>query len=481
MRTGTQRGTTETRSGSGPETAGGPAGIAPAAWLTALTAVVALTMLALGCSSRSGAGGGGNADAGATAAAGGGAAHVYELRGGRWLTDDGSRFVDRTVWVADSVFRLTRPAHIDSVVDLAGGYVVPPYGESHNHWLERTLVPTYVERYLLDGVFYVRDLSNSPLIRPAVDSLVNRPTSVDFIAAGPGFTGPGGHPLEVIDQLAAIGAIAKPTTRDEQEQYVFVVRNAADIARVWPKLMADHPDLVKVFLCYSEQYARRRDDDRYGARRGIDPTLVAGIVQRAHAAGLHVSAHIETAADFHNALLAGVDDIAHLPLYLDSAGAATFRIDPADARLAASRHVPVSTTINQTAQQGPDDTTRARRSARDVVRSNLRLLRDAGVELLVGSDQFRHSSADEARALAATGVFTPAALLHMWSQTTPQFIFPHRQIGRLADGAEASLLVLTGDPTQDFANTERIRLRMKQGVWLTPRPTGGVFPPLPGS
>jgi len=197
--------------------------------------------------------------------------HTYELRNGHWFNDSG--FTDQTVWVVDSVLRFSQPARVDSVIDLHGGYVVPPFGEAHNHWLERQYVRTYIARYLLDGVFYVRDLGTSPAIRPAVDSLVNRPNSPDYIAAGPGFTGPGGHPLEVIDQLVGVGAIQKPATRQEQEQYVFVVRDEADVARAWPKLIADHPDLVKVFLAYSEEYARRRDDPRFGAKRGLDLAL----------------------------------------------------------------------------------------------------------------------------------------------------------------------------------------------------------------
>jgi len=405
--------------------------------------------------------------------------HTYELRNGHWFNDSG--FSDQTVWVVDSVLRFSQPARVDSVIDLHGGYVVPPFGEAHNHWLERQYVRTYIARYLLDGVFYVRDLGTSPAIRPAVDSLVNRPNSPDYIAAGPGFTGPGGHPLEVIDQLVGVGAIQKPATRQEQEQYVFVVRDEADVARAWPKLIADHPDLVKVFLAYSEEYARRRDDPRFGAKRGLDPALLPGIVRRAHAAHLRVAAHIETAADFRTALGAGVDEIAHLPFYDDSLGRQRYLLTPADARAAVQRGVPVMTTIYWSAQSGPDDTTAARRAARAVVRRNLQLLRAAGVQLLVGSDQFRHSSAVEAQALAATGVFSPLELLRMWAVTTPHAIFPDRRIARLADGYEASLLVLSGDPRRDFAATQHIDLRMKQGALLQPSEAEAAFPPLPAS
>jgi predicted amidohydrolase YtcJ len=392
------------------------------------------------------------------------APRTYELRSGHWFVSD--QFVDRTVWVVGSQFRLARPDHVDSVVDLGGGYVVPPFAEGHNHWLEPNAIRSYVDHYLKDGVFYVRDMGNSPPIRVRIDSLVNRPTSVDFISANQGFTGPGGHPLEVIDQLVGVGAITKPANQQELEQYVFVVASDRDIDRVWPIFLSGHPDFVKVFLLYSEEYARRRDDARFGAERGIDPSLLPGIVRRAHAAGLQVAAHIQTAADFQNALASGVDKIAHLPLASTDTSLSKFVVADADARLAAQRHIEVMTTTSWSAISDSTDTTELRRRTRDIVRANLRTMRKAGVWLTIGSDQFRQTSVVEAQALAATGVFTPTELLHMWAETTPRAIFPRRRIGRLGEGDEASFLVLDADPSVDFNNTSRIRLRMKQGAWL---------------
>ena len=56
----------------------------------------------------------------------------------------------------------------------------------------------------------------------------------------------------------------------------------------------------------------------------------------------------------------------------------------------------------------------------------------------------------------------------MWSEATPRAIFPARRVGCLADGCEASLLVLAGDPGADVANTRRIVLRMKDARVLSP-------------
>jgi predicted amidohydrolase YtcJ len=49
-----------------------------------------------------------------------------------------------------------------------------------------------------------------------------------------------------------------------------------------------------------------------------------------------------------------------------------------------------------------------------------------------------------------------AALLRIWSETTPRAIFPNRQIGRLAPGYEASFLVVDEDPRVDLVYSSKL-------------------------
>src|ERR1051326_4684030 len=62
------------------------------------------------------------------------AGHNYEFANGNWF--DGQKFVPRTFYSVDGVLRSKRPARIDRVFDLSGKYVVPPFGEAHNHNLD---------------------------------------------------------------------------------------------------------------------------------------------------------------------------------------------------------------------------------------------------------------------------------------------------------------------------------------------------------
>lgn len=404
-------------------------------------------------------------------------ARVLEVRNGSWFT--GSSFEPRTVYMSGGRFVTAPSTAADSIIDLAGSFVVPPFAEGHNHWLEPAALPAYIQSYLRDGVFYLKDQGGSPYIRARIDTALNTPNSVDIISANQGWTGPGGHPLQIARQFVGFGVFPATWIDSLDPNIVMVVSDSVDVAARWPSFLESKPAFVKVFLLHSEDRSRL-GDPAFMYRRGIDPALVPEIVRRAHAAGLRVSAHVYTAGDFRNAIRGGVDDIAHFP----GTGLGTepdlpapvYRITDADAREAARRGVTVTTTLSWLDEV--TDTAQRTRMLADVIRPNLALLRKHGVRLLVGSDQFRQTPAAEADVLVRTGLFTPLQALVAWSMDTPRALFPSRAIGQLSPGAEASFLALDGNPISDFRNVHRIKLRVKQGRLLRLQEPAPDFPPL---
>jgi hypothetical protein len=394
-----------------------------------------------------------------------------EYRGGRWF--DGTAFVAKTMWVVGDTFAETRPSTVGEVVDLHDGFVVPPFAEGHNHWLEPALVDAYVQTYLRDGIFYVKDQGTAPAFHDAMRAALGGPSSVDYISAHQGFTGPGGHPLELVVGLAGMGILPAAWAKTLGEgDAVFVVTSDADIERDWPRLIAGHPDFVKVFLVHSDEYTARRDNAAISPKeRGIDPALVPAIVARAHAAHLRVSAHIEDAADFHAAVAGGVDDIAHMP-FVDKEHPERYRLDPADLRELAAHGGSIATTLDWIDDDAAGEAQLA------VVRDNLAAMRRAGNVVVIGTDLFRQTARVEADRIAAHHLMSNLELLQAWSVVTPHAIFPARKLGKLATGFEASFLVLGGDPLVDFAHTHDIVLRVKQGHTITP--TAATLPPLGG-
>ncbi|AMY09521.1 hypothetical protein LuPra_02738 [Luteitalea pratensis] len=128
---------------------------------------------------------------------------TVELVNGWWFTGQG--FERRTGFSVKGRFTFKAPPQVDRTVDLAGSFVVPPFGEVHNHNLgsgaeekERTAVG----RYLADGVFYVK-IQGSPPVSDAVRRRLSagEPDSVDAVFAQGSITASGGHPIPLLEDV----------------------------------------------------------------------------------------------------------------------------------------------------------------------------------------------------------------------------------------------------------------------------------------
>ncbi|HUQ21148.1 MAG TPA: hypothetical protein VM099_16130 [Gemmatimonadaceae bacterium] len=394
---------------------------------------------------------------------------VIEVRHGYWLT--GQEFVSGSRYIVDGKIIHRRPARVDSILDVHNGYIVPPFGEAHNHNIdyagpERTA--QLIDKYLRDGVFYIKNPGNLPRGRDSLVAyrLINHPQTVDAVFSNGLLIPTGGHPTDLWKRNVARGGM---TQADGDGGFLWIIDTAADLAAKWPRILAGKPDFIKTVLAYSEEYERRRQDSAYENWRGLNPALLPDIVRRAHAAKLRVSTHVETAADFHNAVIAGVDEINHTPGFRGDEKAqlpnpAIFEINKDDAALAAKNRIIVVTTLGGISSVLPTGVDSLRRRAFDnLARKNLRTLKSAGVELALGSDGYRDDSVGEATYLSSLGVFTDMELLSLWSQVTPRAIFPQRKVGCLDEGCEASFLVLGDFPGKGFRVLRDIKLRVKNG------------------
>lgn len=392
---------------------------------------------------------------------------VIELRGGQWLGPDG--FSRRTVYVIDGRLRSMRPAVVDSVIDIGDRYVVPPFGEAHNHNVDYSTparTDSLIQRYRHDGVFYAKNPGNLPRGRDSLVGRVNVPQGIDAIFANGLLTATGGHPTGLYLRNLARGGM---TPADGDGGFLWIIDSLPDLNVKWPRILAQHPDFIKTVLVHSEEFARRRNDTAYFNWRGLDPGILSAIVARAHAANLRVSTHVETSADFHNALAAGVDEINHIPGFRGDERTRLPALEPyevtaQDAALAARQGVWVVTTVGGFGDVDPNGADSVLRHRADSLqRRNLRTLLTAGVHIAIGSDSYRDDSSNEFRYLTTLGVFDNIALVRLWSEATPQAIFPNRRVGCLVDGCEASFLVLGGNPALDLAALRDIRLRVKDG------------------
>lgn len=401
---------------------------------------------------------------------------------GRWF--DGEGFVPGARFSVDGTLRETFDGPVAKRVDLAGGFVVPAFGEAHNHNVSRPATAEEIARYVRAGVLYVLVLNNLP--GPGASD--PDATTLEVRYANGGLTGPGGHVVELHERLVDLGVL--PVSKDELDGLAFfVIDSAEDLERQWPRVLAGEPDVVKVFLEASEEHAERRGSPEHFGKRGLDPALVPEIVRRAHEARLRVAAHVETAADFRVAVAAGVDLIAHLPGWRvgEEAGFADARPDrwlltPEDARAAADAGVVVVTTA-VAGDAALDPSHPHHELVREMHRSNLRTLSAASVRLALGSDLWSGTSVVEALYLAheplidgvaPLGAFDNATLVRLLAVDTPRAICPDRRVGGLGEGDEATFLVLDGDPIASLRHLLGIRTRVVRGQLLdSPEPDSG--------
>ncbi|WP_237561736.1 amidohydrolase family protein [Flagellimonas algicola] len=388
--------------------------------------------------------------------------HVQmQLSNGYWF--NGSDFEEKTVWIKDGTLSFNEKTVLsDTIIDLEGKYVIPPFAEAHNHNLESDYeLEERINSYLDNGVFYVKHLSS---IKKRMDSLIhfyNKPTGIDVSLAHAPLTGTGGHPIALRKRYLEYGYFdGLFNTLEEIETHgYFIIDTEADLESKWQRILSFQPDFIKINLLYSEEFQKRKNDTAYFGKKGLDPKLVPAIVAKAHNSNLRVSAHVATSHDFHVAVSSGVDEIAHLPEIHNGQP-----IDPKDANLAAKQGTVVVTTASLVTKNKERDNYQA---LVDNIRSNLETLKQAGVIVAVGSDMYNDNSVEEFQLLHSLEVYSNLELLKMWCENSATTTLPHRKVSFLKDGYEASFLVLDKNPLVNIKDVNQsIVLKVKQGSIL---------------
>ncbi|TWI83216.1 imidazolonepropionase-like amidohydrolase [Lacibacter cauensis] len=391
---------------------------------------------------------------------------------GQWFNGNG--FTAGEFYSVNGYLTKSKPTVVDTVIDLKNQYVIPPYGEAHNHSPETDQdLDVYIERYLADGIFYIKNPNSIPFATNKIKHRLNKPNSVDVLFANGGITANGGHPVTLYNYLLTTTykkALPGWTGKSFEGEAYYLINNKEELEKKWPFILAQKPGFIKFYLIFSEEYKERKDDTAFNGKKGIDPALAKIIVQKAHAAGLLVSAHAETPHDLEVALKAGVDEINHLPGYqVRWRGGYTadyYKIDKKLVRLLKKKRVHVDPTYSLLKTELKPMSSEQYQAQVNVQIHNLQLLRKYKVPVTIGCDSYNLTAKIEMEYLHALKVYSDLELLKMWCELTPAAVFPQRKIAKLQEGYEASFLLLKTDPTADFSQLFNIQLRVKQGVLL---------------
>ncbi len=358
------------------------------------------------------------------------------------LANEGPAFVVRDATVFDGT-RLRRGQDVlvkGGLIAAIGRHLAVPSSVTRVEGSGRTLLPGLIDAHvhvmkaddlrsaLTFGVTTELDMFTSHVLASAIkaeQAAGGGLDQADLRSAGTLATPPGGHGTEY--------GLSIPTLASAEGAQAFVD------ARI-----AEGSDYIKAIL----------DDGRaFGFSR---PTLaratLCAVVAAAHARRRLAIVHIATRSDFQAAAECGADGIAHLP---------ADGLDPALARLAASRHVFVTPTLGVVSahERTPGET-----------RQTLRELLTAGVTLLAGTDAPNPPSEHGAGLNRELELLVDAGLTPLQSliaaTSAPARAFGLADRGRLAVGLRADLVLVDGDAASDIRATGRTVAVWKRGVKL---------------
>lgn len=391
---------------------------------------------------------------------------------GQWF--NGRGFTATEFYSVNGILTKNTAATVDTVIDLQQQFIIPPFGEAHNHSPETEQdLDVFIERYLADGIFYIKNPNSIPFATNKIKSKINHPKSVDVVYANGGLTARGGHPTTLYNYMLGTTykkALPGWTTKSFEGEAYYLINSKEELEKKWPFILSQKPDFIKFYLIFSEEYEQRKTDTLFNGKKGIDPKLAKLIVQKAHAAGLRVSAHAETPFDLRTALAAGVDEINHLPGYQvrwkDGYEASYYKISRSTAKQMRRLGVHADATYSLAETELPlaDSLQQVKRLL--LQKQNLRLLKKFDVPVTIGCDSYNLTARTEIDYLRKLAVYSNLELLKMWCEITPKVIFPSRKIAAFQEGYEASFLVLNGNPIENFEHVFKISLRVKQGVLL---------------
>jgi imidazolonepropionase-like amidohydrolase len=388
-----------------------------------------------------------------------------------------------------------------TIIDGSGRFAIPGLVDAHVHFFQSGNLFTRPDAAdLQQAVPYAREVARNKARLPA--------TFAVWLASGVTSVVDVGGPFWNFDVRAAAQATLAPRVQVAGPLISFV----AD-----PPLELDDPPIIKVSSVDDVRALARRELQRkpdflkvwFIREKGDDlaakEAMVRAAAEEAHAAGIRLAVHATELDSAKAALRAGADVLVHSvfndPVDADFLALARARraiytptlfvtmgyplalsgqwkptpeeerfADPevlAGLRLDAVPREALPERVRKRLADPPTVTPNA------VALANLRAVRDAGIDIALGTDAgnigtVHGPSVFREAALMAQAGLTPAEVLRAATVGGARVLGMEAQLGDLAPGRLADLVLLDADPLQDVANLARIHLVVRAGRPLEP-------------
>lgn len=388
---------------------------------------------------------------------------VLEFKNGNWY--DGQGFTTATWYVSAGKLTQKAPVKIDSVIDLSGKWVVPPMADAYCASVaDNSTGINQLANYFSEGIYYLQILNNTQEGRQKVADKTNKPDAPDVVFANGGITCTLGLPFLKYESVAQ--GIRNPQLISQRYDEIkqgrkmlgnayWFVDNKDALDKNWDKIKAQKPGMISIYLLDAQNNGGKEG-------KGLNPEVAKAVIKKAHKSDLRVYAHVETAEDVRLALKLGADGIANLPGYnWDGSGdAQKYELNDDDLKKLAKKKTPVVPLLSHA--QG----LKSRPGGNDAQSKLLKRLLDNGVNVVIGSNDSQRTTRTELNYWFQLGNMDYNTVLKILCENTPRAVFPDRKIGKIAEGYEASFLVLGDNPTSNILKIRVIDQKVKNGVLL---------------
>lgn len=285
---------------------------------------------------------------------------------------------------------------------------------------------------LAAGVTTVRDLGDRGYLALRLRDEAAGP---EILAAGPPITTSGGHCWFLGGEVTGVEGV-RQAVRERAGRGVDVI-----------KIMATGGGITEGSLMWEQQFSRAE---------------LRAAVDEAHRLGLPITAHAHSPAAIAEVVAAGFDGIEHCTFY----GADGIQVDRTLVRRMAGDRLAVSLTLG--AVPGTPLTDEQKKQIPAFV-AGLAVMRDAGVNLLCGSDSGIFSAkphggfANSVEAMVTMAGLGPAEALRSATSRPARVLGLGERKGQIATGFDADMVAVGNDPLLDPAALHDVRAVFRAG------------------